>query len=68
MQQHYEVRLEDRDKNGNVVDSERLDVFSELEDAINFAKEMRNKYGMVVIEQWDNESLSLVDIWLESDY
>ena len=64
----YEVRYETRDEDGDVTNSDLLDSFTDRNKAVEFAKEMRNKYGTVVIETWSQPNGSLEDTTLEGQY
>lgn len=62
----YEVRIEDRDKDGNVTGSECEFATRDKDRAIEKAKELRNKYSNVVIEIYDQDDF--IDVYMETEY
>ena len=64
----YEVCVETRDADGDVINSDYVFRTINRDEAIEKAKELRNKYGTVVIETWDAETDSLIDVTFEYQY
>jgi len=62
----YEVRIEDRDEDGNVTGSECEFTTRDKDSAISIAKELRNTYSNVVIEIYDQDDL--IDVYMETEY
>lgn len=62
----YEVRIEDRDEDGNVTGSECEFMTRDKDRAIEKAKELRNKYSNVVIEIYDQDDF--IDVYMETEY
>ena len=63
----YEVVIEERDDDGDVINSEYVFRTLNREEAIGKAREYRIKYGTVVIETWADED-SFIDVTLENQY
>ena len=65
----YEVRIEDRDEDGNVTGSYCEFETNDRERAIEKAREIREKYNDVVIEIYDQDNDNdFVDTIMETDY
>ena len=62
----YEVRIEDRDEDGNVTGSECEFTTRDKDRVIEKAKELRNKYSNVVIEIYDQDDF--IDVYMETEY
>ena len=62
----YKVCIEDRDSDGNVINSDVSFTTSDRDEAINVARNLRNQYGTVVIETWDAEEDNLLDTTMEN--
>ena len=63
----YEVVIEQRDNDGDVINNDYVFRTLNREEAIKKAKEYRDKYGTVVIETWQDED-TFIDVTLENQY
>ena len=64
----YRVCIEDRDKDGDVYNSDMVYETSSRAEAIEEATSLRKQYGTVVIETWDDEEDYLIDTTFENEY
>ena len=64
----YRVCIEDRDKDGDVYNSDIVYETGDRAEAIEEATSLRKQYGTVVIETWDDEEDYLIDTTLENEY
>ncbi len=65
---YYRVCIETRDDDGDVVNSDMVFETCKRKLAVDKAKELRDTYGTVVIETWDEEGENLLDTTLENQY
>ena len=64
----YRVCIEDRDKDGDVYNSDMVYETGDRAEAIKEATSLRKQYGTVVIETWDDEEDYLIDTTFEYEY
>lgn len=53
----YEIHVEERDADGNVIDSDLVASYHNRETALNEARETKVSYPNTVIETWDGDNL-----------